>query len=152
MSKYNYFDDEIEEENEKRTNKKRTKVKIDLSPVINKLKKIEATAVEEAEEDVEVIDKFPLLRHEVIKGLWIFGIIILIIIIAVSFSVSLGNKNKKAERFDKDAGNVCINYIKKYGAVKWEALDEAKYGENKAKLTGFAMQGKWTLTATNQTS
>ena len=42
MSKYNYFDDEIEEENEKRTNKKRTKVKIDLSPVINKLKKIEA--------------------------------------------------------------------------------------------------------------
>ena len=112
MSKYNYFDDEIEEENEKRTNKKRTKVKIDLSPVINKLKKIEATAVEEAEEDVEVIDKFPLLRHEVIKGLWIFGIIILIIIIAVSFSVSLGNKNKKAERFDKDAGNVCINYIK----------------------------------------
>lgn len=137
MSKYNYFDDEIEEENEKRTNKKRTKVKIDLSPVINKLKKIEATAVEEAEEDVEVIDKFPLLRHEVIKGLWIFGIIILIIIIAVSFSVSLGNKNKKAERFDKDAGNVCINYIKKYGAVKWEALDEAKYGENKAKLTGL---------------
>ena len=110
MSKYNYFDDEIEEENEKRTNKKRTKVKIDLSPVINKLKKIEATAVEEAEEDVEVIDKFPLLRHEVIKGLWIFGIIILIIIIAVSFSVSLGNKNKKAERFDKDAGNVCINW------------------------------------------
>ena len=63
--------------------------------------------------------------------------IILIIIIAVSFSVSLGNKNKKAERFDKDAGNVCINYIKKYGAVKWEALDEAKYGENKAKLTGL---------------
>ena len=77
------------------------------------------------------------MRHEVIKGLWIFGIIILIIIIAVSFSVSLGNKNKKAERFDKDAGNVCINYIKKYGAVKWEALDEAKYGENKAKLTGL---------------
>ena len=80
MSKYNYFDDEIEEENEKRTNKKSTKVKIDLSPVINKLKKIEATAVEEAEEDVAVIDKFPLLRHEVIKGLWIFGIILLIII------------------------------------------------------------------------
>ena len=58
MSKYNYFDDEIEEENEKRTNKKRTKVKIDLSPVINKLKKIEATAVEEAEEELKLLTSF----------------------------------------------------------------------------------------------
>lgn len=152
MSKYNYFDDEIEEENEKRTNKKRTKVKIDLSPVINKLKKIEATAVEEAEEDVEVIDKFPLLRHEVIKGLWIFGIIILIIIIAVSFSVSLGNKNKKAERFDKDAGNVCINYIKNTAPLNGKRLTRQNTAKTRQSLQAFAMQGKWTLTATNLTS
>ena len=58
MSKYNYFDDEIEEENEKRTNKKRTKVKIDLSPVINKLKKIEATAVEEARRTLKLLTSF----------------------------------------------------------------------------------------------
>lgn len=139
MSKYNYFDDEIEEINEKRagSGKKSKNAKINLSPIINKIKKIEATAVEEAEEDVEIIEKFPLLRHEVIKGLWIFGIIVLIIVIAASFSVSLSSKNKKAEQFDKDAGNICINYIKKYGAVKWEALDETTYGENKAKLTGL---------------
>ena len=56
---------------------------------------------------------------------------------AVSFSVSLHTKEKRTEKFKTDAGNVCINYIKDYGSIKWEALDENEYGENKAKLTGL---------------
>lgn len=136
MKKYNYFDDEADEIEEVKKSSSKKTGKIDLSAIINKFKKIEATVHEEAEEDIEVVEKFPLLRSAVIKGLWIAGAILIAIIMAVSFSVSLNSKNKKAEQFNKDAGNVCINYIKKYGSVKWEALDEAKYGENKAKLTG----------------
>ena len=151
MKKYNYFDDEADEIEEVKKSNSKKPGKIDLSTIIYKFKKIEATVHEEAEEDIEVVEKFPLLRSAVIKGLWIAGAILIAIIMAVSFSVSLNSKNKKAEQFNKDAGNVCINYIKKYGSVKWEALDEAKYGENKAKLTG-AMQGKWILTATDATN
>jgi len=136
VKKYNYFDDEADEIEEVKKSNSKKPGKIDLSTIINKFKKIEATVHEEAEEDIEVVEKFPLLRSAVIKGLWIAGAILIAIIMAVSFSVSLNSKNKKAEQFNKDAGNVCINYIKKYGSVKWEALDEAKYGENKAKLTG----------------
>ena len=117
MKKYNYFDDEADEIEEVKKSSSKKTGKIDLSAIINKFKKIEATVHEEAEEDIEVVEKFPLLRSAVIKGLWIAGAILIAIIMAVSFSVSLNSKNKKAEQFNKDAGNVCINYIKKYGSV-----------------------------------
>lgn len=131
MKKYNYFDDEADEiEEVKKSNSKKTG-KIDLSTIINKFKKIEATVHEEAEEDIEVVEKFPLLRSAVIKGLWIAGAILIAIIMAVSFSVSLNSKNKKAEQFNKDAGNVCINYIKKYGSVEGRLLSDCLLsGEN----------------------
>ena len=134
MSKhYNYFDDE----DETQVKPKAKSHKIDLSKAINKIKTIEEDVHEEAEEDIEVLEEFPLLRKRVIKILWIVGIVILILIMAISFSASLKSREKRAEKFNTDAGNVCINYIKKYGSIKWEALDENKYGENKAKLTGL---------------
>ena len=46
MKKYNYFDDEADEIEEVKKSSK-----IDLSAIINKFKKIEATVHEEAEED-----------------------------------------------------------------------------------------------------
>lgn len=59
MKKYNYFDDEADEiEEAKKLNSKKIG-KIDLSAIINKFKKIEATVHEEAEEDIEVVEKFP---------------------------------------------------------------------------------------------
>jgi len=89
VKKYNYFDDEADEiEEAKKLNSKKIG-KIDLSAIINKFKKIEATVHEEAEEDIEVVEKFPLLRSAVIKGLWIAGAILIAIIMAVLFSFLL---------------------------------------------------------------
>ena len=126
---YNYFDDEDEI--------KSNVHKIDLNKAVSKIKSIEENVHEQAEDDIEVLEEFPLLRQRVIKIVWVVAIILIAVIMAVSFSVSLHNKEKRAERFKTDAGNVCINYIKNYSSVKWEALDETEYGENKAKLTGL---------------
>ena len=128
-NRYNYFDDEDET--------KPSNHKIDLSQALNKIKSIEENVHDEAEDDIEVLEKFPLLRQRVIKIAFIVVIVLFAVIMAVSFSVSLHTKEKRAEKFRTDAGNVCINYIKDYGSIKWEALDENEYGENKAKLTGL---------------
>ncbi len=128
-NRYNYFDDEDEI--------KPSNHKIDLSQVLNKIKSIEENVHDEAEDDIEVLEKFPLLRQRVMKIAFIVAVVLIAVIMAVSFSVSLHTKEKRAEKFKTDAGNVCINYIKDYGSIKWEALDENEYGENKAKLTGL---------------
>lgn len=71
---------------------------------------------------------------------------------AVSFSVSLNSKNKKAEQFNKDAGNVCINYIKNTVRLNGRLLTKQSTVKTKPSLPVFAMQGKWILTATDATN
>lgn len=139
MKKYNYFDDEADEIEEVKKSNSKKPGKIDLSTIINKFKKIEATVHEEAEEDIEVVEKFPLLRSAVIKGLWIAGAILIAIIMAVSFSVSLNSKNKKAEQFNKDAGNVCINYIKSTVRLNGRLLTKQSTVKTKPSLPVFAI-------------
>ncbi len=135
--RYNYFDDEDETKIKPKAKKKSAKHKLDLSKALSKIRTIEEDVHEEAEEDIEVLEEFPLLRKRVIKILWIVVAVIVVLIMAISFSASLHAREKRVEKFNTDAGNVCINYIKKYGSIKWESLDENKYGENKAKLTGL---------------
>ena len=55
MKKYNYFDDEADEIEEVKKSNSKKPGKIDLSTIIYKFKKIEATVHEEAEEDIEVV-------------------------------------------------------------------------------------------------
>lgn len=131
--KFNYFDDVPDETLFASDSKKASAARAALAG----LKRLEATVCEEAEEDIAQLNELPLLKHAIKKAVVIAGIILLIIIFVVSFSVSLKSKTKRAEQFNKDAGNICINYIKSYGSIKWEELDSSEYGENKAKLTGL---------------
>ena len=117
MKKYNYFDDEADEIEEVKKSSSKKTGKIDLSAIINKFKKIEATVHEEAEEDIEVVEKFPLLRSAVIKGLWIAGAILIAIIMAVLVFGSLKKKKKKTEKVKKKEGKVFIKKIKKNRSV-----------------------------------
>ena len=69
-NRYNYFDDEDEI--------KPSNHKIDLSQVLNKIKSIEKNVHDEAEDDIEVLEEFPLLRQRVIKVLLIKKILLML--------------------------------------------------------------------------
>lgn len=136
MRKYNYFDDEQENEANdfsKKLSELRQKIKIEEKEESIKRRLDEITHGETAQEIMSSPDRQ-------IKALWIsvaviFAVALLLFIIIFSHSVK--SEARKSERFEKDAGEVCLNYITEYGAAKWEVLSEEKYGENQARLLGL---------------
>ena len=136
MRKYNYFDDEQENNSN------------DFFDTLSQLRsKIKAEEVEESikhrlEEIAhgEAAQEIKNSPEKQIKALWLCVAVLLLlalIIFIIAFSHSVKSDVRKTERFEKDAGEVCLNYITEYGAAKWEALDEAKFGENQARLLGL---------------
>lgn len=132
MSRYNYFDDDPYEFAPKKSAKK-----LSLSDLAFRAEELGKRIHGDAEEEIRELDELPNLRHAIKKAVIIFAVLLLIIIFIVGFSISINHRVTKTEKFNKDAGNVCINYIKEYGSIKSEDLDAATYGENKAKLTGL---------------
>lgn len=132
--KYNYFDDEPEvlEKKEKR-------------PFLPSAKRItqnvkvtfEELAHGEAVKDIRLIKEMPNLQVAILKLVALVLFLVAIIIFVIAFSHSISSQNTKNQQFYEDAGKVCTQYITRYGAVKWEALDSEIYGEDTARMTGL---------------
>ena len=132
MKKYNYFDDEPDEVFDGSESKKIT------AKLKNTAEEIKETADEIIHgEAIEALGEMPYLRHRILKitAAVLFVIALLIFIIVLSHTISV--QNSKNEQFCKDAGNVCTEYIREFGSIKYDALDPNVYGENRARLTGL---------------
>lgn len=132
MKRYNYFDDEPEETD------KADKKKLFVSKIKNVAQEVKQTADDVIHGDaVAELNEMPLLKKRIIR----IGITVLIFVVLFVFifcvAHSIASHNRENEAFCEDAGKVCTEYIKEFGPIKWEALDEAIYGENKARLTGL---------------
>ncbi|MGN1328263.1 MAG: hypothetical protein ACI4V4_01030 [Eubacterium sp.] len=132
MKKYNYYDDEPEELGTK------TKRKPMVFNFKNVAKEVKQTADDIVHGDaLAELNEMPLLKKRITKIFVAILIFLILFIFIFSVSYSIASHNKANESFCEDAGKVCTEYIKEFGSVKWEALDETIYGENKARLTGL---------------
>lgn len=134
MRKYNYFDDEPEELEPKKS----IIPKIDFGDITFKAREtFDSIAHGEPFERLKEISEFPNLKGATLKiGAFVLFVVALIIFI-LAFSHTISSQNKKSELFYADAGKVCTDYITEYGSVKWEILDKDTYGKNMARMTGL---------------
>lgn len=132
MKKYNYYDDEPQEQPSGAERGNFTK------RIKNALSAVGGAVADIVHGDtVAMLRELPHLRKRVMKiGAAVLAVLAVIIFVAV-FSHTINHQNRKNDAFCEDAGRVCTEYIKEYGSIKWETLDEAKYGENQARLTGL---------------
>lgn len=128
MGKYNYFDDDTENQSSG-FNKAR---------ILSALEKAGDTAREISQKVVSgrTKDESSIAKKKAALIIVAVLVVVFVCFIAISFHIINGS-NEKNDKFRKDAGNVCINYIKEFGVVRWESLDADKYGENQARLTGL---------------
>lgn len=134
MRKYNYFDDEPEELEQK----KRVFPKIDFRSAAQNIRyRLEQAAHGNTFEEIKELGELPNLKKAALKIFAFVLFIVFIIIFILVFALSISSQNKKSELFYTDAGKVCTDYITDYGSVKWESLDDSIYGEGMARLTGL---------------
>ncbi|MCD7797065.1 MAG: hypothetical protein LUG95_05540 [Clostridiales bacterium] len=88
-------------------------------------------------EAMEELNELPHLKARPLKLAAVLIFIIVLVIFVLVFTHTVISQNEKNDTFCTDAANICTEYIKEYGSVKWRSLDETKYGENKARLTGL---------------
>lgn len=132
MKRYNYFDDEPEEAEKPKINKKLT---IGIKKAAGTVKQ---TAVDIVHGDAFTeLKELPLLRRRLMKICAVCLFILVLLIFIIAFSHTITQQNKKNDTFCSDAGKVCTEYIKEYGSIKWDILDETVYGENQVRLTGL---------------
>lgn len=132
MKPYNYFDDEEEQP--------QPSAQVRLAQLVAALQvngaKLRRT-VHRDEEIVEELRDYPNLRRAALKWLAVALFVLAVVIAIISFAVSLHNQSKWNERFCDQAGQVCTDYIAKYGACRWESMDE-RYGKKMARMTGVS--------------
>lgn len=132
MKPYNYFDDEEEQP--------QPSAQVRLAQLVAALQvngaKLRRT-VRRDEEIVEELRDYPNLRRAALKWLAVALFVLAVVIAIISFAVSLHNQSKWNERFCDQAGQVCTDYIAKYGACRWESMDE-RYGKKMARMTGVS--------------
>ena len=132
MKPYNYFDDEEEQ--------LQPSAQVRLAQLVAALQvngaKLRRT-VRRDEEIVEELRDYPNLRRAALKWLAVALFVLAVVIAIISFAVSLHNQSKWNERFCDQAGQVCTDYIAKYGACRWESMDE-RYGKKMARMTGVS--------------
>ena len=132
MRRYNYFDDDFEDNIE---NENSPIGDFESLPFSNKIK--QAVSSFDSSKFVSRIKSDAIFKKRMTCIASVVAVVVIFLcFILISFSVISGS-NEKNDKFREDAGNVCLNYIKEYGVVRWEALDESKYGENQARLTGL---------------
>ena len=132
MKPYNYFDDEEEQS--------QPSAQVRLAQLVAAFQvngaKLRRT-VRRDEEIVEELRDYPNLRRAALKWLAVALFVLAVLIAIISFAVSLHNQSKWNERFCDQAGQVCTDYIAKYGACRWESMDE-RYGKKMARMTGVS--------------
>lgn len=132
MKPYNYFDDEEEQP--------QPSAQVRLAQLVAALQvngaKLRRT-VHRDEEIVEELRDYPNLRRAALKWLAVALFVLAVVIAIISFAVSLHNQSKWNERFCDQVGQVCTDYIAKYGACRWESMDE-RYGKKMARMTGVS--------------
>ncbi|MGN1421146.1 MAG: hypothetical protein ACI4XC_06505 [Eubacterium sp.] len=132
MKRYNYFDDEPEKTGRK------DKKKLFVSKFKNVAEEVKQTADDVFHgEALTELNEMPLLKKRIMKISIAALVLAVLLIFIISVAHSIASHNRANETFREDAGKVCTEYIKEFGSVKWEALDETLYGENKARLTGL---------------
>lgn len=132
MKKYNYYDDESEETGR---NDKKKLISLKFGNIAKEVKSAAGSIVHG--DALSKLNEMPLLKKRLKKVFIAFLVFLVLFIFIFSVSHSIASHNKANENFCKDAGKVCTEYIKEYGSVKWEELDDTIYGENKARLTGL---------------
>ena len=136
--RYNYFDDD--EENEARERRKEEilhTIKARFNPhVLTREIKYIYGKISNGEL-VKDFKELPNLRNLMLKIIAIVFILIFLLALILTFMLSVNAQNRKANRFNADAGKVCTDIITKYGSAKWEMLDSETYGEDKARLIGL---------------
>lgn len=134
MRKYNYFDDEPEELEPKKS----IIPKIDLEDIVFRVRDaFDSIAHGEPVERLKELRELPNLKGAALKLIAFALFIVTLIVFILVFSHTISSQNKKNELFYTDAGKVCTDYITEYGSVKWETMDKNTYGKNMARMTGF---------------
>lgn len=133
MKKYNYFDDEVEYEDTPDDSSAKEantpdKAKRDIKVFLNKIKSGEFVRKFNDDDDY---------RRKATVIICLVTALIALLCFIISFSHTINSQNKRNDKFCEDAGKVCVDYIKEYGAIKWESLERSVYGENQARLTGL---------------
>ena len=128
MKPYNYFDDEEEQP--------QPSAQVRLAQLVAALQ-VNGAKLRRDEEIVEELRDYPNLRRAALKWLAVALFVLAVVIAIISFAVSLHNQSKWNERFCDQAGQVCTDYIAKYGACRWESMDE-RYGKKMARMTGVS--------------
>lgn len=132
MKPYNYFDDE--EDRPRLSVKQRLRV---AAAVLRKDGAKLRHTVQQEEEAVEELRNYPNLRRTVLQWAAVALFVLAVLIAVFAFAGSLHSQNRWNERFCEQAGQVCTDYIAKYGACRWESMDE-RYGKKMARMTGVS--------------
>lgn len=135
MKKYNYFDDDYEEVQNENVSAA-DKMKLFFYSLSNHTEHVKAVLRRDGEIIAE-LQQYPNLRKKLMKWAALLIFILALIICVCIFSHSVNSLNRDNERFCTDAGKVCTDYIAKYGACRYEELDE-KHGKNLARMTGVS--------------
>lgn len=136
MKKYNYFDDEPEMEEHNGGNSIQNMVKnIDFHSIAHNAKNAFDSVI--SGEAVDKIKQLPDAKKTLLKLLAFILFIAAVLCSVLIFSHTINSQNEKNDKFCKDAGKVCTDYIVDLGTMKWENLDSKEYGENMARLTGL---------------
>ena len=139
MRKYNYFDDEPEELEPKKS----IIPKIDLEDIAFRVRDaFDGIAHGEPVERLKELRELPNLKGAALKLIAFALFIVTLIVFILVFSHTISSQNKKNELFYTDAGKVCTDYITEYGSVKWETMDKNTYGKNMARMTGFCYDSR----------
>ncbi len=133
MKRYNYFDDDPQEDIRK-------KCRFSLPDIdFREIADFIGTAVHYvmSGELAERLHGLPDIKRRLLKLLAFVLFLIFVLLFVLIFMHAINAQNEKNDQFCKDAGTVCTDYMVKLGTVKWESLDAKKYGENTARLTGL---------------
>lgn len=129
MKKHNYFDDDPQEIQGS-----------DSKPSVKLWLKNTAITVKSHALDIihgDAFEEKPYLRKKIIRMAIVLAVFLAVVIFVASVFHVITAQDKKNDRFCADAAKVCTEYIREYGSVKWDILDETKYGENQVRLTGL---------------
>lgn len=150
MSKYNYFDDlpliypgdePQSAENVKVGAHKASARSASLTPrgisADSARAAVKKIMQSEVIDEVKEIGSLPNLRTRLLKLTAFLLALIAVAVFIFAFSRTISSQNDKINKFYADAGKVCTDYIKSYGTVKWEPMDEEIYGEGMTRLTGL---------------